>query len=183
MRTVSQLLIAGLLAVVIAQAEVVDSLVAVVGSAAIKHSDVLRDVRMTAFLNKGSVKTDQKSQEEAMNRLIDQALIRQEIEAGAYELAAPSRVEEAVKPVQESYGGAVAFQSALQRYGITADDLRAYLRWQITVVDFVELRFGNGLAGDATTASDHAPTADPFIAWLDSARKNQRIITKPERLK
>jgi hypothetical protein len=161
----------------------VDSVVAIVGNTAIKHSDVIRDLRMTAFLNKAAVNLDQKLQEETMNRLIDQALIRNEIQAGSYDVASAALVDAAVKPVQASYGGPAAFQAALQRYGVSEEELRQRLQWEITALDFTQLRFGDGGAGHAEAQAGDSPGTDTFVTWLDSTRKNARIVTKPERLK
>lgn len=73
-------------------------------------------------------------------------LIRREIELGGYPMAAS---EDAAKMLaglrKERFRTDAAYKAALQRYGISEDDLQAHLRWQLTVLQFIEERFRPGV--------------------------------------
>ena len=76
------------LAASLTQAAIVDRIAIIVGNAIIKDSDILRDLEVTAFLNNESPVISPASRKIAAGRLLDQALIRKEIEAGEYALLA-----------------------------------------------------------------------------------------------
>ncbi len=159
------------------RAEVVDSLVASVDSIAIKHSDVMREIRMTAFMNHEEPKFDAKAQKDAVNRLIDQALIREEIEDGMYVPDDPKTAEALFQQLRDSYGGEEGLTKALQSRGITEDALKKQLQWQASVLRFIQLRFGGG---------DNGPPAqsvnDEFFAWLDQTRDKRKVQIREARL-
>ena len=160
-------------------AEVVDSVVATVNGRAIKHSDVLREIRLTAFLNHGEADVSPAVQKETVNRLIEQAIIRQEIEAGAFSPPDPLKGEDMLRTLQETYKGKEAFREAMASRGIDESTLRKHLEWQAAVLHFVQLRFGQAGTGDDPQAR---PVNDRFFAWLDQMRKEQRIVIREGRL-
>ena len=154
-----------------------DSVVAIVGDQPIKHSDVMRDLRTTAFLNQGTVETSLEAQQAAVNRLVDQAIIRAEMKNGGYSAVDQTRIDQFLNQIQRRYPSAADFQRALASFGLTQATLRSQLAWQLAVQDFIELRF------EAAPDDSSAATDDGFIRWLDTARKGQRVTIRAERLK
>ncbi len=65
-------------------AVVIDQIAVVVGRAIVKDSDIDRDLRVTEFLNGDRVSENESARKAAVNRLIDQAFIRREIQVGDY---------------------------------------------------------------------------------------------------
>src|SRR5437868_6064116 len=63
---------------------VVDRMAVIVGKHVIKLSDIDRDLRLTAFLNRESLKITPETKRQAAERLIDQEIIRQEIVTGGF---------------------------------------------------------------------------------------------------
>ena len=61
-------------------AELLDRIAIVVNNQPIKDSDIERDIRVTALLNGDRVDSGPSARKQAANRLIDQALIRREME-------------------------------------------------------------------------------------------------------
>jgi hypothetical protein len=169
------------------KADIVDSVVAVVDSQAIKHSDVIREIRLTDFLNHEKLDLSKAAQKEAVNRLIDQAVIRQEIDAGMYVPSDPDQAAALLDQVRQSYGGASGFSKALASYGITEEELKNQLAWQTAVLEFIQLRFGTNEKAAAQAAQGTSRQAssgnDDFFAWLDQMRKDRRIVIHEERLK
>ena len=73
------------------------------------------------------------------------------------------------------------FSKALVAYGITEPLLRAHLMWQLTVLQFIDQRFRQQAPATSNGKSTDAGQAGKdFTAWLDDARKRERIEYKPE---
>lgn len=126
----------------LAGAAVVDRISIIVGDRVIKKSDVDRTVRLTQFLNHEPLSLTPAARREAANRLIDQQLLRKEIESGGYPRATPEEANQMLAQIRKSnYPTETAFQQALRQYGITADEVRDQLLWQMTVLRFIDLRF------------------------------------------
>jgi hypothetical protein len=133
----------------------------------IKASDIEREIRVTAFLNGDKPDFSTAGRKQAANRLIDQAIIRREIELGAYPEAGD-------KEVSRLLAETIRSRPQLAQYGVTEEQLRRALRWQITVLRFIEQRFQPRGQGSSE---------DPFITWLDQARKSAVIRYKEPELK
>jgi len=137
-------LLALLFCTALVRAEMVDRISVVVGGRIIKHSDIIKDIRLTEFLNHETPVFTVAEQKKAAARLIDQALIRKELQAGIYSTPDPAEVAALLQQLKQSFGSAAAYQRALKTYGLSEDDLRKQLSWQLTVLGFVSLRFGTG---------------------------------------
>jgi hypothetical protein len=127
----------------LAGAAVVDRIAVIVGSHAIKTSDVDREVRVTAFLNRQPVDQTPAARKKVAERLIDQELVREELMSGQY---AQPTIQDAAAFLQQlkrdRFGGADArFRSEIARYGLTEDQLRRHLLWQLSVLKFIDQRF------------------------------------------
>jgi hypothetical protein len=126
-----------------AQAAVLlDRIAVVVADRVLKDSDIDRDLRITAFLNGTPVPTGTAARKQAASRLIDQALIRREIEVGQYPEASPGEVRGMLAQVRKQrFPTDAAFTGAIAKAGLTEAQLRDQLAWQITVLHFIEQRF------------------------------------------
>jgi hypothetical protein len=126
---------------------VVDRIAVIVNKRVIKTSDIERDLRVTQFLNRESLNLSADTKRKAAERLIDQSIIRDEIVKGAYTAAGPSDVDAMVKRIaQERFGGAAArLKQDLGRYGLTDEQLRLELQWQLDVLKFLDQRFRPGV--------------------------------------
>ena len=126
-------------------AEVIDRMAISVGNQVITESQIDEEVRVTAFLNneKPDLSADQKKK--AAARLIDQALIKREMDLSRYPVPALSDADSALKDIQSRYPGQAAFDQALQDHGITTAQLKEHLWWQLTVLRFVDYRFRPGI--------------------------------------
>ena len=120
-----------------------DRIAVVVGNHAIKTSDIQRDLRLTAFLNRERLDLTSQAKRAAAERLIDQEIIRQEIVTGEYRRPPESEADAVEKQlIHDHYGGSEArLRQALARYGLTEEQLRAQLLWQLTVLQFIDQRF------------------------------------------
>ena len=125
----------------------IDRIAVIVGKHAIKSSDIDRDIRLTAFLNKERPDFGAQAKRQSAGRLVDQELIRQELVTGNYRRPPESRGETLESQlVQDRYSGSqTEFRQALERYGITQEQLRDALLWQVTVLQFIDERFRAGV--------------------------------------
>jgi hypothetical protein len=126
--------------------EVVDRIAATVGNSVVMRSEAIVQTRVAAFLNEKPASLTPASLREAVDRLVEQALIRREIESGDYAAADPDAGQLLADQIREQRfaGQNAAFEAALRAYGITVVELRQQLQWQASVVRFVEQRFRAG---------------------------------------
>lgn len=126
----------------LAQAVVVDRIAIVAGKKIIKESDIVKDLRLTAFLNQEPLNCAAEARKKAASRLLDQQFIREEIESGDYPKATIAETQDTLdKLIKSRYRTAVAYKNALAVYGISEDELKARLLWQLTVLRFIDARF------------------------------------------
>ncbi len=124
-----------------ASAEIVDGIVATVGRTAITDSMVRRSLRTAAFLAKTPLAETAAVWEETRNRLIEQALVKEEIRISRYSLAQRDEVRAAMEQVKTQLGGPAAFASKLAEYRLTEEDMAENVAWQITFSRFITYRF------------------------------------------
>ena len=77
--------------------------------------------------------------------MIEQALIKREMELSRYPLPELSDAGESLKTLKAMYPSESDFQSALESYEITADELTRRLWWQLTLLRFIDYRFRPGI--------------------------------------
>ena len=126
---------------------VIDRIAVIVGKHAIKTSDIDRDVRATQFLNHERPDFSVDTKRKAAERLIDQTLIRDEMEKGRYARSGAGDLDAMFKRLlQDRFGGSAArMKDSLSEYGLGADQLRMQLQWQLDVMKFIEERFRPGV--------------------------------------
>ena len=123
-------------------AAVIDRIAVTLDSQVITESEIMLEIRLTAFLNGEPVSATPQARKEAANRLIEQKLIRREIDLGRYAQPSPGEEEPMLKQIQaQRFHGPDDYQKALQKYGVDEAQLRAHLLWQLTLLRFIEVRF------------------------------------------
>jgi hypothetical protein len=130
-----------LLAIPFAQAVIVDRVAIIVGNAIVKDSDIDEDLRVTAFLNNESPVFSQAARKKAASRLIDQALIRREIQSGDYPSAPVAEAQNLLANLKKRNPDEAVYKKALASHGIDEDEVKDRLLWQLTVLRFIDARF------------------------------------------
>jgi hypothetical protein len=122
---------------------VLDRMAVIVGKHVIKSSDIDWDLRVTEFLNREPLNFNPQAKRQSAERLIDQEIIRQEIVTGNYRRPPDSDATTLeVQLKRDRFNGSdMSMREALQHYGVTANQLRAQLLWQLTVLRFIDQRF------------------------------------------
>jgi peptidyl-prolyl cis-trans isomerase SurA len=126
---------------------VIDRIAVIVGRHVIKTSDIVRDLRVTEFLNREPLDLGPEAKRKSAERLIDQEIIRQEIVTGGYRRPSEAEGEAFEKQfVNDRFHGSPAqLRTALAKYGLTEEQLREQLLWQLTVLRFIDQRFRAGV--------------------------------------
>ena len=123
-------------------AEVVDRVVASVDNTAITQTDVEEQYRLEQFLNGQPLETASESAlERVRDRLINQALMEQEVEAEAGNLPDFSaQAEKAWEEVRGKYASEEAFQAALEKLGMSRQEILARLQVQERMLYLIDER-------------------------------------------
>jgi hypothetical protein len=125
-----------------ASAAIIDRIAIVIENSIIKDSDIERDLRVTEFLNGDPLDLSSAARKKAASRLIDQVFIRREIEIGGYASASLKQTDEQLAGLERrKYKSSAAFEQALRRYGVSDIDLRTQLQWQLSILNFIDIRF------------------------------------------
>lgn len=135
----------------------IDRISAIAGGRIVKESDIGREMRITAFLNRepplknaagpnGSRGSDAEARKAAAGRLIDQLFIREEMAEGGYPPAEPAAAHELYESIRkERAASPAAWDRMLKSYSITAVELERHLLWQLSVLSFIEAKFRPGV--------------------------------------
>ena len=126
---------------------VLDRIAIVVGKRVIKTSDIDRDLRVTAFLNRSPLNLGPDARKKGAERLIDQQIIRQVIARGDYARASDKDAASLLNGIRKDRFAAsdARLRAELHRYGLTEEELQAQLLWQLTVLRFINERFRPGI--------------------------------------
>jgi hypothetical protein len=126
-------------------AEIIDRIVITVGNQVITQSQLDDEIRLTAFLNRDQPDLSAAAKKEAAGRLIEQALIKREMDLSHYPLPELSDADKTFESLKAMYPTESAFEEALKSYQITPDELTRRLWWQLTLLRFIDYRFRPGI--------------------------------------
>jgi hypothetical protein len=163
---------AGFLLAGAAMAVVVDRIAVTVDNDAITESEVIQDIRITDFLNGAPLDFSPSARRTAAERLVDQALVRREMSIGRYPQPQKSEAEQMLANFKKSHFASDAeFQAALKKYGITADQLRSHLLWELSALRFTDVRFQPGMAATSEATVRRPEQHEAVLAGHDAHRK------------
>lgn len=169
-------------------AGVVDRVAIVIGKQVVTESELLDDLRLTQFINNEPLDLSADARRTAAEHLVDQELIRRELELSGYAKPPAAEADALLRKFRQSrFRSDADFRAALHRYGVTVDELKRRLLWQLTAVRFVDFRFGSqppesdGRAAGRAAADAPVASADQQMdAWLKQTRSDTKITQKPE---
>jgi hypothetical protein len=131
-----------LLAAAAGRAEIIDRIAVSTGNSVITTSEIDREIRVTAFQSGEKPDFSPAHRRQTAQRMVDQKLIRREMEMSAYSLPDPMEAEPLLEQLRmSSYTSDAEFQKALADYGITEQDVKDELLRQLTLLRFIEGRF------------------------------------------
>ena len=135
--------------------EIVDRLAIIVGQQTITELQLDEEIRVTALLNNKPIVRDAETRRAAADRLVEQLLIRHEMEQSHYPLPGAQEVDQYVAQIRQQTGPPAAFAQALAAYQLSENTLRQHLELQLVALRFVEYRF----RPDATVSDEEIETA------------------------
>ena len=132
-------------ALVVCRGEIIDRIAVVVGSSVITESEIVREIRLTAFLNGEPLDFSAASKRKTAERLVEQRLLQIENEASLYPPPPPDALDQTLKEVQSKFSDPARYSQELLRTGITEEELKSHLRRQLITLRFLDLRFRPGI--------------------------------------
>jgi peptidyl-prolyl cis-trans isomerase SurA len=129
----------------LASAEIIDRIAATVGYSVITEAEILRQIRLTAFQNGDPPDFSPGNRRKTAEKLVEQILIRKEVEANKYALPESSKADAMFASIKATFPSDAAYRKALADYQITETDLKQQLQWQATLLSFIEVRFRPGV--------------------------------------
>jgi len=124
--------------------DVLDRIVATVNNHIILQSEWQDAVRYEAFVAGRALDqlraADRKA---ALDRLIDQELLREQMRSSGFPHAGSEEVEKRIQEIRKQYAGAeseAGWQAALGRYGLTENELRKRVALQVDLMGLVDSR-------------------------------------------
>ncbi len=180
-----------------AQAAVLDRVAVTVGKDVITQSEVLQELRLTDFLNQAPLDLGPAARREAAERMVDQDLVRTEMTLENFVTAPPANIDQTLREFKQAHFRTHAqYLASLQKYGVTEDELKRYLLWQVTALRFTDQRFRAGApppvaGGKAPNQADRQAqpekTSDASVdeqldTWLKQTRAQTKIQFHKEAL-
>ena len=168
-------------------AEIIDRIAISAGNQVITESQVDEEIRLTAFLNHEKLDLSIAERKKAAGRLIEQALVKRDLDLSRYPLPALGDADASLKDVKTSYPPESLYQQMLQQYGINEEGLKRRLLWQLTLLRFVDFRFRPGIQipeADVKTYYDQELVKwkeqgrQPIPTLEDSQAKIEEILTQ-----
>jgi hypothetical protein len=123
------------------QGEILDRIAVTVAKQVITERDVIRDLRVSAFLDQKPVDLSGPEKRKAADRLVDQLLILQEIGFSRLKIDAEEDVTRMRTQLKLQYNGDSGYQAALVHYGVTETDVADHLMNGARALRFTDLRF------------------------------------------
>jgi peptidyl-prolyl cis-trans isomerase SurA len=131
-----------LLAAAALHADIIDRIAVSVGNQAITASDLDREIRIAAFLNRTTPDFSAKSRHTTADRMVEQRLIQRELDNSRYPVPPASEIAPILEKFQkDNFASLDEYGRALVAAGITDQQVRDELLWQRRLLLFIDVRF------------------------------------------
>ena len=162
--------------------EILDRIAASVGKQVIADSQIVEEIRVTAFLDGKPADWTDANRTRTLNRLIDQTLIRREIDATRFQEAPAA---EGVQLLAQLKAAMKDFDTSLAANRLSESVVATHLQWQVTFLRFVDYRFKPSVEVTETDLKDfYATQSDAWkkenkpVPPLDDVRADlERLLT------
>jgi hypothetical protein len=123
------------------KAEIIDRLAIAVGNQVITELQLDEELRVVAMLNHKPVVRSLEERREAADRLVEQLLIKLEMQLSRYALPDPGEVDKYYQQIEEASGAPAELDNTMRNLNLTPAVLRSHLELQLTELKFIEVRF------------------------------------------
>lgn len=172
--------------VLLLSGEILDRIAISVNNQVITEGQITEEIRLTAFLNQQKPEITSAEKKKAAERLIEQALVRRDMDLSHYPLPGLGDADASLKSEQARYATEAQYHQALQAYGVSEDGLKQRLWWQLTLVRFTDYRFRPGIQIPDTdlqayyqqeVAKWRQQGVNPVPGFQDARDKIEEILT------
>ncbi len=118
-----------------------DRIAVTVDKQVIAESDLIRYLRVAAFLDRKPVDLSGQAKRSAAAALVDRSLILEEAQDSHFTLPSADDAKALVQEVKAQYASEAAYQAALREYRISEQDLASHLLAGARALRFSDLRF------------------------------------------
>ena len=123
-------------------AEIIDRIAVSVGNQAITASDLDREIRVTAFLNRSQPDFSPAARRATADRMVEQRLILRELENSRYPAPPASEIDPILEKFKkDNFASDDDYFRALAAAGIADRQVRDELLWQRRLLLFIDVRF------------------------------------------
>ena len=131
-----------LLSAFLLHAEIIDRIAVSVANQAITTSDIDRETRVVAFLNRSQPDFTSAARRATADRLVEQRLIQRELENSRYPVPAASEIDPIIEKFKkDNFSNDDDYFRVLAERGITDQLVRDELLWQRRLLLFIDVRF------------------------------------------
>ena len=139
-----RILIAGFLLfapTLVRSGEVLDRMAATVNGRAVLQSDIEDELRYEFFAAKRPLsEASGDDRKAALDRLVDQELLREQMHSKDFQLVATEEVSKAFDTFKSDYGASPDWAAALTRYDVTEADIRGHIETELNQLRLIDLR-------------------------------------------
>jgi hypothetical protein len=167
-------------------ARVLDRIAVTVEKQLITESEVIRFLRVAAFLDDKPVDLSGPSKRTAAQALVDRALMTMEATESHFTLLSTQDVPPMLQQVKAQYPDQAAYQAALKKYNITEQEVENHLLAGVGALRFADLRFRPEVqvsdqdlraAYDKFVAGWRASHKEPPASFEDSRGNLEKLLT------
>lgn len=131
-----------LIACVVVRAEIIDRIAITVANQVITESELRRQTRIEAFPKALPAQLPVELTRQTAGRVIEQALIRREMELSRYPAPEPLEADKELRELKKRlFKSEELYLAELKRAGITEEELKRHLLLQVTAMRFIDFRF------------------------------------------
>jgi peptidyl-prolyl cis-trans isomerase SurA len=158
-------------------AERVDRLAVTAGPIVITEQQIVRQLTVAGLLDQKAPDLSNEAKRRTAEQLIDQAIVRGEMEASRYPLPSAEEVDRATQHWEASLPAGTLPAEALQQRGISREELRESLQRQLAVLRFIEYRFRPGITIEDNEIADYYRSV--FLEEQREARPGEAVPSLP----
>jgi len=129
----------------LAMPEILDRIAVTVGYSVITEGEIVRQIRLIAFQNGEKPDLSPQNKRKTADKLVEQLLVRKEIQANKYMSVESAEPDKLLAAIKQRFPDQAAYRKELDEYQITEDELQEQLKWQMTLLSFIEVRFRPGI--------------------------------------
>ncbi len=130
--------------------EVLDQVAATVNGHALLQSDADEELRYEFFAAKRPLSdASDDDRNAALDRLIDQELLREQMHSKDFKPVATEEVSKALEGFKSDYGSASSWTAALGDYGVTEVEVKSHIETELNQLRLIDLRLRPTIQVDA----------------------------------